>query len=470
MVLFWEYFIRILIVLGILLVIISENRHPVKTLAWCMILIFAPVAGVILYILFGMDNRHRRLIEPEEYDKLKEMTDRSNAGSIVKSFQGQHKTLQEMLFKANRALMFCGNDMEVFTEFSLMADALIKDIKDARHHVHMLFFKFEDDAAGRRIAEALMSKAGEGVEVRLIYDAAGNLAVPRGFYREMRQKGVQIQAFVRIVLPVLSRDYNSRNHRKIVVVDGKIGYVGGMNIAQRYADGLDWGIWRDTHMRLVGPSVSELQTTFLTDWKFASGVMPDLESLYPEIPICGDKMVQIASGGPMGRWNIMMQAYMSLVERSRSYIYIQSPYFIPPDPILKALQNAALGGVDVRIMIPYRGDKGILPPWASRSYVQDALDAGISIYFYRKGYMHAKTIVCDDALFGIGSTNIDFRGFGQDFEITAFVYDRETAVRQKEVFMRDVEDSECIDAVLWKKRPKRYRARESVARMFSPLL
>ena len=452
------------------MVIIFENRNPVKTIAWCMVLTFMPVLGLLLYIVFGMDNRQRRQIKDEDLKRLKSITETRQRDNIASEIPAHYEQLTCMLRNMNNAYPMEGNNVEIMTDFRTMSDRLVADIESARHHINMLFFKFEDDAAGRRIADALIRKAEEGVQIRLIYDEAGNLMVPRKFYRKLRRHGIQVRGFIRIFLPILSRDYNARNHRKIVVIDGKTGYMGGMNIAQRYADGLKWGIWRDTHIRITGPAVSELQTSFLTDWKFTKGDDPDLDSMYPYNPPCGNTLMQIVTGGSMDKWNVMMQAYMTAIASARSHAYLQSPYFIPPEPIMKALQNAALGGVDVRVMIPYRGDKGILPPWASRSYIKEALNAGIKIYLYRKGYMHAKTMTIDDSLVTIGSTNIDFRGFEQDFEINAFMYDEDLARKQREIFLEDQKDAELIDPMVWDKRPLVDKAKESVARIFSQVL
>ncbi len=465
-----KHIVVLTVILGTIFVIISENRNPVKTIAWCMVLTFMPVIGLILYILFGMGNRHRKLVKDEDLSRFKDVTEIIQSDEIISDLPARHKPLAEMLYRMNRSYPLNGNNVEIMTDFRTMSDRLVSDIEVARHHINMLFFKFEDDAAGRRIADALIRKAEEGVQIRLIYDDAGNLMVPRRFYRRLRQHGIQVRGFMRIFLPILSRDYNSRNHRKVVVIDGEVGYMGGMNIAQRYAEGLKWGIWRDTHIRITGPAVSELQTSFLTDWKFTKGDEPDLDSMYPYNPPCGNTLMQIVTGGPMGKWNVMMQAYMTAIASARRHAYLQSPYFIPPEPIMKTLQNAALSGVDVRVMIPYRGDKGILPPWASRSYIKDALDAGIRIYLYRKGYMHAKTMTIDDSLVTIGSTNIDFRGFEQDFEINAFMYDGRLAVQQREIFLEDQKDAELIDPLEWDKRPLTDKAKESVARVFSPVL
>lgn len=417
-----------------------------------------------------MDTRHKRLIKEEDYTQLKGRTKALQKDDICTNPPEKHKLLIQLLSEVNNAYPLNGNKVEILTDFSTMADKLIEDINHAKHSINLLFFKFENDAAGRKIADALISKAQEGVEVRLIYDGVGNIIVPRKFYKKLKQGGVQVKSFIKIYLPVLSRDYNSRNHRKVVVIDGIIGYMGGMNIAQRYAEGLKWGVWRDTHLRITGPSVSELQTSFLVDWKFSSGNDVDLNIMYPHNPPCGDTLMQIVTGGAMDKWNNIKQGYMKAISRSSKYAYIQSPYFIPPESIMKVLQNAALSGVDVRIMMPHRGDKGILPPWASRSYIQEALEAGIKIYLYQKGYLHAKTLVCDDEFVTIGSTNIDFRGFELDFEINAFIYDSKVAKKQRDIFLEDQKDSELIELEKWKKRPLLDKIKESFARIFSPVL
>lgn len=466
----WKYIFVLTIILGTILVIISENRDSVKAIAWCMVLVFMPIVGLVLYILFGMDNRHRRQIKDEELCALKEITEKIHNAEIVDPSSVHHSNLAQMLNATNRSHLLNGNKVDIQTDFKTMSDCLLRDIESANHNINVLFFKFEDDRAGKKLRNALIKKAAEGVDVRVIYDAVGNITVSRRFYRYMKKHGIKVRPFLRLYLPILSRDYNSRNHRKVVVIDGRIGYMGGMNIAQRYADGLKWGIWRDTHIRITGPAVSELQTSFLTDWKFTKGDECRLDDMYPYNPPCGNSVMQIVTGGPMDKWNIMLQAYMTAIANAREYAYMQSPYFIPPEPLMKALQNAALSGVDVRIMIPYRGDKGILPPWASRSYMKDALMAGIKFFFYRKGYMHAKTLVIDDDLVTIGSTNIDFRGFEQDFEINAFMYDEGLAAIQKSIFLEDMKDCVQVHLENWEKRSRIDKAKESFARIFSQVL
>ena len=243
-----------------------------------------------------------------------------------------------------------------------------------------------------------------------------------------------------------------------------------MNIAERYGAGLPWGPWRDTHLRIEGPAVAELQTSFLCDWRFSKGELLAEPRYYPPIEKVGDTLMQVISSGPMDEWRVAMQGLVRLLSNAQHYVYIQSPYFIPTASVMLAMKNAALSGVDVRVMFPSRGDRGQFVSLASKSYVREALAAGVKIYFYRKGFLHSKTVVSDDAFTTIGSTNVDVRSYTLDFEINAYLYDPAMALQMKEAFLRDEADSERIDPVHWQQRPLFEKFKESFARLFSPLL
>lgn len=458
-----------IVLVSIVTVVIAENRHPVKTLAWIMVLIFLPVIGLVLYFLFGLDNRNKRLITDDNLHRFKENTSGQYALQICNTPPEDSKDIIRLLWGANMAFPLTGNSVRPYTEFDAMFADMLEDLRSAEHHIHFEFFKMEDDPIGRQVEEILVAKARAGVEVRLQYDDAANLTRKR-FYRRMEEAGVMVQPFIKVVLPFLSSNTNYRNHRKVVVVDGKIGYIGGMNIAERYSTGIRGGVWRDTHMRVTGPAVSEMQTCFLVDWQFSSKELLFDRKYYPKIEPEGGVLMQVATSGPMDEWRVIMQGIVYMISQSRRYIYIQSPYLIPTEPVLLALRNAALAGVDVRIMIPYRGDKGIVVPLASRSYVKDVITAGVRVYFYKGGYMHSKAIVSDDRICTIGSTNMDVRSYEQDFEINGFIYDGDIAVQMREAFIRDQESATIVDPERWAHRPLRKRFTESLARLLSPLL
>ena len=450
-------------------ILITENRHPVKTFCWILIICILPVFGLVLWFFFGTSKRNKRLIDEKQLKVLKSIVVRTYPDRIEENIQGNSADLSKLLWMTGRSIPLKGNSLKVYTVCQEMYDDLVRDLKTATDHIHFEFFKFEDDPIGRRIGEILIAKARAGVQVRVQYDHVVNYF--RGkFYNWLKEGGVEVEPFLKVSLPFLSSDTNYRNHRKIVIIDGRIGYAGGMNIAQRYATGIKRGNWRDTHFRVVGPAVSEMQVVFLTDWCFSRKELLDDQRFFPRVESDDNVTMQIASSGPMDQWNVTMQGMMRIITRAKSYVYIQSPYLIPTEPVMSALRDTALAGVDVRLMIPYHGDRGVIPALASRSYVAQALEAGVKVYFYNGGYLHAKTIVSDDEIVTIGSTNLDVRSFEQDFEINAFIYDSNLAVQMKEIFLRDQDDCSWLTAEQWAYRPKLEKVKESVARLFSPLL
>jgi len=457
-----------LALIGVIVYIIAENQHPVQTLAWVLVIIFLPVIGLVLYFLVGHRPSRKQLLPEDEFLRLKERT-QSVQVSHLSDVPAQYKRISTLIQGMNQAFPMTGNALKPYLEFYPMLDDLVRDLEQARDHIHFQFFKFENDTAGRRVAEVLKRKAAEGVIVRVQYDDLANITRKR-FYRELKQAGILVEPFIALTFPFLSPDTNFRNHRKVVVIDGKVGYLGGMNIAARYGDGLSWGPWRDTHLRVEGPVVAELQTSFLSDWRFSSGELLNQARYYPALPPVGDCLMQIITSGPMAKWHVAMQGFVQLLADARSYVYIQTPYFIPTASVMLALKNAALAGVDVQVMFPWRSDTGHLVALASRSYVAEALAAGVKIWFYRKGFLHSKTIVADDSFTTIGSTNVDVRSYTLDFEINAYIYDRKLALQMKEAFLNDAKGAEPVDPDAWAARPGIEKLKESTARLLSPLL
>ncbi len=314
-----------------------------------------------------------------------------------------------------------------------------------------------------------MDKAQEGVEIRVLYDDVGCWHVPNRFYEEMREAGIETRAFLKVRFPQFTSKVNYRNHRKIAIIDGEIGYVGGMNLAMRYMRGVNWGIWRDTHLRLHGKAVYGLQTAFLLDWFFVNRTLLTSANYFPQLQPYGSAIAQIVCSDPIGPWKEIMQGYVLAINSAKKYFYIQTPYFLPTEPILTALQTAALAGIDVRLMLPEKADSR-LTHLGSCSYLKDILKAGVKVYLYQKGFLHSKVMVSDDSLSTVGSTNMDFRSFEHNFEINAFLYDKETALQMKEIFLHDQKDCTQLQAKTWDKRPLTQRAAESVVRLLAPLL
>lgn len=457
----------VLALIGVLIYIIAENQHPTQTLAWVVVIIFLPVVGLILYFLVGHRPVRKHLLPPAEREALQQLVREAQA-----PFRGAAPAPYTKLDSLQQALgqgaSLGGNATRLYTAFGPMLEDLLVDLAQARDHIHFQFFKFEDDPVGRRVAELLVRKAREGVRVRVQYDDLANI-FRKKFYRELKDAGIEVRPFLAINFPFISPDSNFRNHRKIVVVDGRAGYLGGMNIAERYGKGLDWGPWRDTHLRIEGPAVAELQVSFLADWRFSSGELLAEPRYFPACAAKGETRVQVVRSDPMGPWHAAMQGLIQLLGTARDYVYLQTPYFIPTATMMLALKNAALSGLDVRVMMPERGD-GLLTTLASKSYVKEALSAGVKIYLYRGGFLHAKTIVSDDAFVSVGSTNLDVRSFTLDFEVDAYCYDPAVAAQQKAVFEQDMAQSVRLELQEWLSRPNWEKLKESLARLFSPLL
>lgn len=452
-----------------LVFVVMENRNPVKTLAWVLVLVFLPVVGLLLYYFFGRDTRKEKLISKKGFARLSKypMMEYQQQKSFQTS-EGQHQLMQ-FCRRVNGALPFEGNALRVYSDGHSMLQALLRAIAGARHHIHLEFYIFEDDAVGRLVRDALMDKAREGVEVRVLYDDVGCWKVPHLFYDRMRESGVEVRAFLKVRFPRFTGKVNYRNHRKLVVVDGRTGFVGGMNIALRYVKGTPWGIWRDVFMQVDGKAVYGLQTAFLTDWYATDHSLLTSSRYFPEMGACGASLMQVVTSDPIGKWRDIMQALLIAIASSRKYFYIQTPYLLPTEPILMALKTAALAGVDVRVMMPERADTRLVH-YGSMSYLDELMVAGVKIYLYRRGFLHSKLMVSDDTLSTVGSTNMDFRSFEHNFEVNAFMYDRASALLLKDVFLADQKDAKLLQLKAWRLRPWHQKAVESVIRLFAPLL
>lgn len=462
---FWIKLVILLFALNLSVVVMMQRRRPSDAWAWILVLVFVPVMGILLYYLFGFPAKDRPLISDERLQILKSYT-----APLCTEGEDGVNPLIPLLQRVNQSYPTRGNGIEFYTAFADMFQALKADIQAARHHIHLEFFQIESDPVGDELSDLLINKVQEGVEVRVIYDAAACWLVPRSFYRRMQNGGVQIKAF-NPIFPILSPFSNYRDHRKVVVIDGKIGFTGGMNIAERYLLGVRGGIWRDTHIRMIGPSVSELQTAFLSDWQFTRKEWIHDDVYYP-VPLRSDQnlLIQMISSNPTDSWRVMDLSISQTIFSSRRYLYLQSPYFLPSESIRVSLHAAALSGVDVRVMIPTQPDKGHITINASRWYVEQMLQAGVRFYFYDNGYMHSKTIVSDDQVTSIGSVNIDSRSLSQAFEIDAFIYDREVALHQKQLFLDDIKFCHELDLKTWQQRPRWDRVKESFCHLLAPLL
>lgn len=455
---------------SIVFVVVSENRNPFKTLSWVLLLLFLPVLGIVIYYFFGQDNRKHRMISRKMYKKIKKQSSETLYFEENSQVIPAYRPLVNLLNKNNNASLFSGNEITIYTFGKEKMDDLYRDIEQAVHHIHIQYYIFQDDEIGTKFQRLLIRKAKEGVIVRVIYDEVGNWRVKNAFYDEMRQAGIEIYGYLKIRFPVLTSRVNYRNHRKIAVIDGKIGYIGGMNIADRYVNGRKDGIpWRDTHIRVEGRGVYGMQSAFLMDWHIAGRKMVSSRVYYPDMPRYAGNLMQIAMDGPVARWHNLMQAAIRIIAGANKYVYIQTPYFLPTEDIVHAMQAAALGGVDVRLMLPERSDTRFVD-YASHSYLKEMMEAGVRVYYYQSGFLHAKLLLTDDYITVIGSANMDFRSFEHNFEVNAYIYDETTAMKMKKIFFQDQQSCIRLTLKLWKNRPLRHKIMESLMRMFAPLM
>ncbi len=456
-------------------VVVSENRNPVKTLAWITVLVLLPVVGIILYIFFGRSLRHVRMISRKKRLKL---TNRDDIKHLLRSKQVVRYTSpmterQQMINLVNSVQgspYLANNEVEIFTNGRDKFDAFKRDLIAAKRYIHIQYYIIENDKIGNEVADILKAKVKEGVKVRVLYDHVGSFHFDMSYFKKLRRAGVDVYPFMKITFPEFANRINWRNHRKIVVIDGEIGYIGGMNIADRYVEGCKLGKWRDTHLRVRGDIVAALQVSFAIDWNFMKRELIEAPVAMVEPGSIANPIgMQLVTSGPTSQWVNMAFVFQKAIDSARQCVYLQTPYFLPSDSLLKALQVAALSKVDVRLMIPRKPDS-ILLRYASYSYVAQCLKAGIKIYFYEPGMLHSKVVVIDDDLVTTGSTNFDFRSFEHNFESNVLLYSEEFNKRMKAVMLNDMRECTRISLRAWRKRPLWQKAVESVVRLFGPLL
>ena len=451
--------------------VVMDNRQPAKTMAWALIIFFLPLVGIVFYLFFGINHRRERLVNQRELDQLTKRSMLSFVEQQNLRISDNHKQLVDLFINQNMSLPFKDNQVDIMTDGYAFFPELLKDISEARHHIHIDMYIMEDDALGNLIADALIDKAREGVMVRIIYDDVGCWRVRHGFFERMREEGIEIHAFLPVRFPTFTSKVNYRNHRKLIIIDGRVGYVGGMNFALRYAN----AAWRDTMLRLEGGIVYSLQRAFLVDWYFVDRTLITDRAYYPPTPNAqqltpNNCLAQLVTSGPTTLYPEIMQGYVRAITAAKRYIYIETPYFLPNEPVLFALKTAAVAGVDVCLLCPRHSDARFTE-WASRSYLRELHEAGARIHLYTTGFLHSKLMVIDDALSTCGSTNVDFRSFENNFEANIFIYDEGTALRLKKVFLDDLSHSTALADVPSWARPKFFqRLWESLTRLLSPLL
>lgn len=464
-----------LTVITISLAIFMENRNPSSTLAWILVLALLPVVGLVLYFLLGQNYFKRRKFDRKaEQDQLSyERID--NSGSMLPRDLSQFTPAQQRMLQLSQRLARTPFSMasrtRVLTNGDETFSTLLRELKQAKHHIHMEYYIYRADAIGREIQKTLIDKAREGVEVRFMYDAVGSIGLSKSFINELRAAGVKVGVFGPMRFLALSSRVNYRNHRKIVVIDGTTGFIGGLNVGDEYLSrNKNYGFWRDTHMLVKGEAVRSLQIIFLQDWHYVYGErIMDQQYLSPNlVPGCGGA-IQIIPSGPDNESQTLKNLFFAMITSAKKSVWLATPYFIPDDDILSALRVAAMSGIDVRILFPARPDKW-LPFLASHSYFPALLEVGVKIYEYEKGFLHSKLLIIDGEVATVGTANMDMRSFHLNFEVNALLVQSDSVAKMVKDFERDLFSTKLIEKKSFMNKKIYVRFMESAARLMSPLL
>jgi cardiolipin synthase len=472
----------VFILILVCLRIVYDTRSTTKTLAYLLFAVFVPVFGMIFYFFFGINYRHRKMYSKKLFEnddlaakfrrdllQYSEKTYEENNAEII-----SNKELAFMVLNDSMSPLTSKNAVKLLLNGENKFPEVLEAIKNAKHHIHIEYYIFEDDEIGTALAEAMIAKAKEGIKVRFIYDDFGSKTIRKKLVPKLIENGVEAYPFLKVHFILLANRLNYRNHRKIIVIDGYTSFVGGINVSDRYINGNGQQIyWRDTHLRIDGPGTQYLQYLFLCDWNFCSdSVLEPNRYFFPTTPQKAaeeNKIVQIAASGPDSESPTILFSTLQAINLATKEILITSPYFIPGESLLDALSISSLSGISVKLLVPGKSDS-ILVNSAARSYYNDLLKAGVEIYQYQKGFVHAKTMVTDKKVAIVGTANMDFRSFDLNFEVNAIVYDTEIASELSEIFYDDLKDAIRIDAEQWANRPLYRQLLEKAARLLSPLL
>jgi len=471
-IIFSVLFIINIILAGI--IIFFERQNASTTWAWLMVLVLIPLLGFILYLIFNKNFSRKHMFYWADQDKVGIKTQVSEQINTIKNETYQFYNPISELYKdhifmhleKNGAILTENNHIDIYTDGQEKFDALLKDLHQAKDHIHIQYYIIHDDGLGTELVDALTEKAKQGVQVRVLYDHMGSRGISKNFYNGLIAAGGLVEVF----FPHFN--YNYRNHRKLAIIDGSIGYIGGFNVGDEYL-GLDekFGYWRDTHLRTKGNGVHALQTRFILDWNQASKEKNFTYEarFFPEFPQVGHVGMQVVSSGPDAEWQHIKNGYVKMIVTAKKYIYLQTPYFIPDDTLLDTLKIAALSGVDVRIMIPDKPDH-MFVYWATLSNMGELLRAGAKVYIYENGFIHAKTLIADDAIASVGTANFDSRSFSLNFEVNAFIYDEQKTQELRTTFEKDIQVSKELTLEDYQKRSLIIKIKESISRLLSPIL
>ena len=477
---FWMDHLLFINILLSIMIVFFERREPRSVWTWLLLLYFVPIVGIFLYFMIGHDFHREHMFRTKEIEdaihsaiRTQEETIRMDEFRPVDSWLKKFSDLVLFNLMASDAVYTADNQIGIFTDGKEKFQALYQEIMEAKEYIHIQYYIIRDDELWQHLEKALIQKAEEGVEVRILYDSMGCRTMKRQAWKRLTQAGIQVGEFFPAVLRRLQLRINYRNHRKIVVIDGRTAFVGGFNVGREYL-GMDkkFGYWRDTHLKIQGSSVLALHIRFILDWNYATKQNLFLQDRYfkdQKNKPAGKDPVQIISSGPDSKEQNIRNTYLKMVAKARKNIYIQTPYFIPDESVLDAIKIAAMSGVDVRLMIPCKPDHPFVY-WATYSYVGDLLEAGAKCYTYDNGFLHAKGMTVDGIVSCYGTANMDIRSFKLNFEVNAVIYSVKTTEELDRRFLEDLKNCTQITPYLYGQRSYLVRVKEQFSRLFSPLL
>lgn len=461
-------------ILSALSLVFIERKEPTTTWAWLIILIALPGVGFILYLLLGQNlSRQKIFREKKLADKIKRYKLKINGDLPIPNneINENYEDLILMNYNHSGAIYTTNNEVKIYTNGEDKFRDLFNDIREAKSFIHIEYYIFRYDDLGKTLIRELREKVKDGVEVRFVIDGMGSKKITKKIIKEIESYGIKISVFFPGVLPHINMRINYRNHRKIVVIDGKIGYVGGFNVGNEYVNkGKQFKFWRDTHIRIRGEAVSELNKRFILDWDYASEEnMGNMSMYFPNPDIIGDVGIQIVSSGPDHMEEYIKNSYMKIINNAKNYVYIQTPYLVPDSPMMEAIKISALSGVDVRIIVPGAPDHFFME-WMLSANIGLLIEYGVKIYRYDNGFIHAKTIVADGEVCSIGTANLDIRSFKLNFEVNAFIYNEKVAKEQENIFLEDQLKSKLVIKEEYDKRSRNLKIKESLIRLLAPIL
>jgi len=472
--------IYLIFIVAVCLRIVFETRNTTKTIAYLLLCIFLPIAGTVIYFIFGVNFWKKKRFDKKSVedkkmlDSLEREWDIPQFGDLLQKRPSLQNNmgLASMVASELHSQVTGGNQLKILVNGEEKFPEVLAAMKAARHHIHLEYYIFENDTIGAEIENVLVTKALEGVQVRFIYDDFGSPDINKKMERRLRAAGVEIYPFQKILFYLLANRLNYRNHRKIIVIDGQTAFTGGMNVADRYVnDDPKNQYWRDIHLRIDGPGVFYLQYLFFSDWNFCSGktMIASKEHFASTRKFEDDALVQVVAGGPDAYQPTILFSMLKAINLAQKEILITTPYFIPGEPIIDALKIAALAGLSVKLLVPGISDS-VLVNAAAKSNYGELLDAGVDIYLYQKGFIHSKTLVADGHLAIIGSANMDLRSFELNFEVNVILYDEHSSEKLRQIFFEDLQSAEKIDPDQWSRRPFYTQLPEKLARLFSPVM